>query len=84
MVNSQDTPPTHTHNKDMNINSVIRWTTHLINNSFKVFSILFNCLWLASEWSPSLCYQFNSPAVSSLLDMDLDSFTFTVTQVNHL
>lgn len=37
--------------------------------------------WLASEWTPSFCQQFDSPAVSSLLDMDLDGFTSTVTKV---
>ena len=30
---------------------------------------------LANEPSYSCCYQFDSPAVSSLLDMDLDSFS---------
>lgn len=37
--------------------------------------------WLASEWTPSFCHQFDSPAASSLLDMDLDAFTSTVTKV---
>lgn len=57
--------------------------------SFSSVPCLLCCAQLANEPSYSSCYQFDSPAVSSLLDMDLDSFSTAakasaVTQVDDL